>query len=288
MSQRRVSLAVLLLGAAGSVYAWLTPFDSPDVFGGLPKVESFWLRLSTHTLQNPGFVIGYSEWRRAPLWAAFRASKIGDERGGTRPDHFSQDARTLFEVESDDYRNSGYDRGHLAPNYLISRLYGHKAQQASFLMSNIAPQSRRLNQLLWQRLEEAEADVVAPRVGELWVLTGPVYGGGRRLVSGVEIPDAFFRIWLDVRSHSVLAFLVPQEVCGDEPLDDYLVSVDEIEQRTGLDFFAGLDDIAETALEAALDAAGWQIESFNRAPARYAEKFRGPKCQERVSGKFRR
>ncbi|MEK6805632.1 MAG: DNA/RNA non-specific endonuclease [Pseudomonadota bacterium] len=282
MKRRRLSLAVVLLTAASAVYAWLTPFDSPDIYGGLPRVESFWLRLSTHTLQNPGFVVGYSEWRRAPLWVAFRASKIEGERGGARPDHFNQDERTLFEVESDDYRRSGYDRGHLAPNYLISRLYGREAQRATFLMSNIAPQTKRLNQLLWQRIEEAEADVVAPRLGELWVVTGPVYGEGKRLPSGVEVPEAFFRIWLDVQTHSALAFLTPQEVCGDEPLTDYLTTVDEVERRTGLDFFSGIEDTEEAALEAASANAHWQVESFSNEPARYAENFRGRRCTKKI------
>ncbi len=281
MKRKQASLATLLLAASASLYAWLAPFDSPDVYGGLPRVESFWLRLSTHTLQNPGFVIGYSEWRRNPLWVAFRASKIEGEHGGARPDHFNQDQRTLFEVESDDYRKSGYDRGHMAPNYLISRLYGREAQQATFLMSNVAPQTKRLNQLLWQRIEEAEADVVAPRIGELWVITGPVYGDGKRLPSGVEVPEAFYRIWLDAQANSALAFLVPQTVCGNEPLTAYLTTVDEIERRTGLDFFSELDVAEQITLESASADAHWQLESFSNAPARYAENFRGKACKRR-------
>ncbi len=281
MKKRHASLAALLLGLTGAVYAWLTPFGSSDVYGGLPRAESFWTRLSTHTLQNPGFVIGYSEWRRAPLWVAFRAAAIQDRGDKPRPGHFSQDERTLFEVDSEDYRRSGYDRGHLAPNYLISRLYGRKAQRATFLMSNIAPQTRRLNQLLWQRIEEAEADLVAPRIGELWVITGPVYGDGKRLASGVEVPVAFFRIWLDASTKTALAFVVPQTVCGDEPLTEFLTRVDEIEQKTGLDFFVDMEDAEEDSMESSLAAEHWQVDRFARLPARYADNFRGHACERR-------
>lgn len=278
MRRRRTPLAVVLLAFAGAVYAWIFPLDSKDVIGGLPRADSFWTRLSTHTLQNSGFAIGYSEWRRNPLWVAYRATAIQEQGPVTRPDHFNVDERTLMRVSSEDYRNSGYDRGHLAPNYIISRLYGPEAQQATFQMSNISPQTQRLNQLLWQRLEEAEADVVAPRVGELWVITGPVFGDDRTLDSGVEIPTAFYRIWFEANTKRTLGFLVPQTVCGDEPLGEFLVSVDAIEQQTGLDFFRDYDDADENRFESAVEGSAWDVASFGNAPARYASKFRGPKC----------
>lgn len=270
----------MLLGVATAAYAWIFPLDSADVIGGLPRADSFWTRLSTHTLQNDGFVVGYSEWRRNPLWVAYRATAILEQGPVTRLEHFNVDERTLMRVSADDYRDSGYDRGHLAPNYVISRLYGPEAQRATFLMSNISPQTRRLNQLLWQRLEEAEADTVAPRIGELWVVTGPIFGRGKALKSGVEIPEAFFRIWFDAKTHQALGFLVPQTVCGDEPLSDFLVNVDAIEQQTGLDFFRNFDDATESDFESRLEASHWNLARFANAPARYASKFRGPKCSK--------
>jgi endonuclease G len=130
---------------------------------------------------------------------------------------------------------------------------------------------------VWQRLEEAEADIVAPRAGELWVVTGPVFGSNpARLKSGIEVPQAFYRIWLDVRDDgaaAALAFVVPQDVCGTEPLERYLASVDDVERQTGLDFFHELADAQEQVLEASRASAGWRLERFNRLPPRYAEKF---------------
>ena len=228
-------------------------------------------------LRNPGFVVGYSEKRRQPLWVAFRAASLKDGRRLAARPKFEIDARTRARVSTFDYQGSKYDRGHLAPNYLIGKLYGREAQRATFLMSNIAPQSKRLNQLVWQRLEEAEADLVAPRAGELWVVAGPVFGSNPpRLKSGIEVPQAFYRIWLDVReggAPAVLAFVVPQDVCGTEPLERYLASVDEVERQTGLDFFHELADAQEQALEARRATAGWRLWRFNQLPPRYAEKF---------------
>ena len=97
--------------------------------------------------------------RAAPLWVGYVAR---DPAAGTpheRPDSFAVDAPQGTGIDGDAYRGSGYDRGHLAPNYLISRAYGREAQRASFRMSNIVPQLPRHNQLLWQRLEEIEAEI---------------------------------------------------------------------------------------------------------------------------------
>ena len=146
-----------------------------SVFAGDPKLVSPKLQPGVEVLQNPGFRIGYSEFQREALWVAFRAESVRGRHVNLFREEFEPDTRTRAQVQSEDYRGSGYERGHLAPNYLISKLFGAKGRHAAFLMSNVAPQTPRLNQLVWQRLEEAEADIVAPEAGALWVVTGPVF-----------------------------------------------------------------------------------------------------------------
>lgn len=266
---KRLVAAGLFL-AAGCAAA-----DERETFAGLPVGPA------TQVLRNPGFVVGYSAERRQALWVAYRAESLKGRRLGMRPERFEPDPRVAPAVTEFDYRGSGYTRGHLAPNYLIGKLYGRAAQYATFLMSNVSPQRRRLNELAWQRLEEAEADVVAPAAVELWVVAGPVFGARPAVLkSGVALPEAFYRIWLDVRDGvpHALAFVVPQQVCGTEPLSRFLSSVDEIEQRTGLDFFHALDDTREAALERARQPVGWRLDRFDRREPRYAGNFAGEPC----------
>jgi endonuclease G, mitochondrial len=248
-----------------------------EIYAGLPAGPA------VQVLTNPGFVVGYSDARRQPLWVGYRAESLKGRRIGKRPERFEADPRVAGAVNEGDYRGSGYTRGHLAPNYLIGRLYGRAAQHATFLMSNISPQRERLNGLVWQRLEEAEADVVAPGAVELWVLTGPVFAAQPPVLkrSGIPVPEAFYRIWLDLRDGQphALAFVVPQQVCGTEPLSRYLTSVDDIERRTGLDFFHELADAGEAALEREHPLPGWRLERFDRRPARYADKFSQQQCE---------
>lgn len=247
----------------------------PYVYAGLPKAQRLGLGSVVRVLRNPGFLVGYSELRRNPAWVAYRARPVHNKRFMPRPD-FRVDTRSLSRVETNAYHNSPYDRGHLAPNFLISNLYGREAQKASFLMSNITPQLPRLNQMLWQRLEEVEADYFAVWFGQLWVLTGPIFDSRREfLASGIEIPDAFFKVYVDEDEQGrprMLAFIMPQRVRGTEPLDEYVVTVDQVEAQTGFDFFHRLADDLESRLEAQTPDADWRLDEIANLPPRYRVK----------------
>ena len=244
------------------------------VYAGVPR-QMAWNKPEqwVHILRNPGFLVAYSEIRRNPLWVAYRAKEIRQKQSMPRPKHFSTDYRSLLRVSQDDYSRSGFDRGHMAPNYLISQLYGHAAQYASFRMTNITPQRQELNREFWQRVEEVEVDYYARWFKELWVITGPVFDERRQfLASGVEIPDGFFKIMLDIDRAGrprVLALLVPQEVRGNTPFEQLVVTVDQIEQITGFDFFPEMEDGLEAELESSSPDHHWRLKETGRMPSRY-------------------
>lgn len=240
-----------------------------DIYGGTPK--SHWSD-TVRVLRSPGFVTGYSELRRSALWTAFKVRPVRSKQHLPRPGGFSTDYRTFWRVESEDYSRTGYQRGHLAPNFAMAQLYGRDAQLASFRMSNVLPQRAGVNQGVWQRLEEIEVDDWARRLGTLQVLAGPVYWGKReRLRSGLEIPDAFYRILVDIDSRrpQAIAFLVPQTVRGKEPLTAFLTTVDELEARTRLDFLEHLADNEEARVEAGKPDGRWQLPSVAFKQGRY-------------------
>lgn len=242
---------------------------------GVPKVSQFDLNHWQRVWRNPGFMLGYSEWRRNALWTTYQLTDKSDRRSGKRPQNFTIDSRSLMRVSNDDYSHSGFDRGHLAPNYAISSEYGREAQLASFRMTNISPQRKNLNQKLWQRLEEVTVDHFLRLHEQLWVITGPIFDEQiETLASGVEIPDAFYKIIvapaLDLNQTLIISFVMPQKVKGTEPLSQYLTSVDAIEAATGLDFFHALDDRLENSLEKKTsDGSGWSLNKVDRKAPRY-------------------
>lgn len=232
---------------------------------GVPQAQQWyaWQTLN-RTLRHQGFLIGWSDLRANPLWSTYRLTPVEGVSVEPRPGHFESDWRILWPAGPDEYTGSGYDRGHMAPNYAIAAVHGREAQLDTFLMSNISPQRPDLNRRVWQRLEAEVIENFTERLGTLWVTTGPIFDDRiTRMASWIEIPDAFYKILVapgDGRTPvRMLAFIVPQGVRGDEPLERFVVSVNEVEARTGLDFFSELPEEAERALEARIRPWDWGL-----------------------------
>lgn len=235
--------------------AAVAPGDRRHVYAGAPRGPA-----GVRLLGNEGYVVGYSDALGNPLWAAYRAQDIEPVTAPPRPEQFVLDLRSAARIEPADYAGSGYDRGHLAPNFIIATRYGRRAQEETFLMTNITPQRHSLNSGLWRELEQRIASGYSARFGEIWVVAGPVFGEKPpRLRRRVAVPEACYMILLDESAGRVrtTAYLFPQKAPPDGRLDDYLVTIDEIERRTGLDFFPELPDEAEAALEARRAERSW-------------------------------
>ncbi|SHE56856.1 endonuclease G [Modicisalibacter ilicicola DSM 19980] len=272
---RNLGVSLLFVLAASGLWYWQEQ-DVRDRLSwmGVPTWDEPGFTSFHRVLRNEGVLIGWSDVRVNPLWVSYRLHEVDDPYSGPRPD-FRRDWRTLWPIAPQSYFGSGYDRGHLAPNYAIAAVHGRDAQAQTFLMSNISPQRPNLNRKLWQRLEEVIIDHFVPRFGVVEVITGPVFPANLidnafNRVGLVEVPQAFYKI-LVVPSERprALAFLMPQTVKGNEPLDRYLVSIDEIEARTGLDFFSLLPDEVEDRLESEVSRQGWALGSVARLPSRY-------------------
>ena len=256
---------------------------------GVPQVQRWqdwhaWHRV----LRNDAYLVGWSDVRVAPLWVIYRLDAKKDQYRLKRPEGFEQDWRSVEPLTPATYTGTGYDRGHMAPNHAIASLYGKEAQQQTFLMTNIAPQRPNLNRKLWQRLEAAEMDVLLPQMGTMWVIDGPIYGdqvsylstcqgwlvslASLKMPSCVAIPQSFYKILVvpgqQGQPTRMLAFIFPQEVRGDEPLDRYITTVEEIERQTGLNFFPNLS-VMQQQLEKRINTEGWSLTRFVRTPASY-------------------
>lgn len=235
--------------------------DKTLVYGGAPRPGPQANAPAFRVLTNQGYAVGYSDALGNPVWAAYHIRDLATPpTAEPRPGKFEVDRRTTARVSSDDYTNSGYDRGHLAPNYAIATHYGSAAQKETFLMSNITPQLHALNAGLWKDLELKIATNYPARYSEVWVLAGPVFGAQpKKLRGSVAVPEAFFLIIVDENEGKLrtLAFFVPQEApAGAEP-ERYLTSIDEIQRRTGLDFLSELEDGAEKQVESKRAAKVW-------------------------------
>ena len=229
-------------------------------YGGLP------LGATDEVFVNTGYIVGYSDTRQDPLWVSYHVFAVSNPVSDERPSRFRTDTRTVAQVSHDDYTYSGYDRGHMAPNAAIDYCYGQEAQLETFYMSNVCPQMPTLNRGIWATLE-SKVRGWTNAFQKVWVMTGPIFDNDiETLTSGVEIPDAFYKIVIrEVNGlPRVLSFVIPQEAPAGANLSSYLTSVDAVEQDTGFDFLSnipGFTDDIEEAMESEIPTQLWPSTS---------------------------
>ncbi len=145
------------------------------------------------------------------------------------------------------HKGSGYDRGHMAASATVDSSYN--SMMESFLLSNMIPQLPGLNRQGWRYLESYIRKWTNER-SELYVVTGAMFIGEHGVIGqGVHVPTHFYKVVYDPVGQDAIAFLVPHRAISKGELPVFIVSVDEVEQRTGLDFNNLLDDIIEDDIE---------------------------------------
>ncbi len=119
-------------------------------------------------------------------------------------------------------------------------------------MSNIIPQKPRINQTIWKDIEHNVALKYGRYFGEVWVISGPVFEEPIKVTSsGIPIPSRYYKIIADEYKTElrVIAFLVDNSCPPYTRIKTELVSVDQIEELTGLNFFPDLPDSIQIAIE---------------------------------------
>ena len=211
----------------------------PETRYGCPRADQI--------LFNRFFTVGYSYYFRQAKWALeVIDADSSDMDGVTRLNSFRPDFRIPrnFRADLSDYSKSGYDRGHLVAS--ANRNESNLQNSETFLLSNMAPQSAKLNRGKWRSLESAIRQLSQKEeVIETLVITGPVFDYnqcmetiGKHDDNGVEIPipSHFFKCVLAEKLNGRLemwAFELPNERCDGE-LASYLTTTASIERRTGI------------------------------------------------------
>jgi endonuclease G, mitochondrial len=220
--------------------------DFPDVTDDADTdPEEDFLPTSTYgeIVKHRYYTLSYSENDEQAEWVAYVLTKARLEKPWVqRPDQFQADPKvSTGSAQWFDYKGSGYDRGHLASAADMS--FNETAMNESFYMSNMSPQARDFNKGIWKELEELARDW-AKKNKKLYVVSGPILsdgGKGKIAKKNITIPNAYYKILLDITEPELkaIAFIVPNEVSYD-PLFKYAVSIDEVETKTGIDFFPNL------------------------------------------------
>lgn len=219
---------------------------------------------SDHEIHSyKGYTLCYRESYEIAEWVSYTLTR--EELNGVtgRTDDFRSDPLiSTGSASPADYKKSGFDRGHLAP--AADMEWSVESVSESFLMSNMTPQAPQFNRGIWLNLE-SQVRKWAESFGEVTVVTGPVLEKSAREYdfigeNQVAVPEYFYKALLakdDEGKFTAIGFIIPNKKCEGK-IWDYEVTVDEIEKRTGLDFFSLLPDSIETPLESSIDFTKWE------------------------------
>lgn len=195
-------------------------------------------------LFNRHYVLGYSFYFRQAKWAleiVDRSMTQLDRADNFRPDYRIPD---MFRADLADYKNSGYDRGHLVPS--ADKTETNLQNSETFLLSNMSPQKPEFNRNIWKKLEDAVRQLDAQeKIYETYVISGPIFNFDVPVLTmsskdenGVTlpIPHAYFKSVLAENNKGALymwSFMLPNEA-SDKPLEDFLVPTIKVERYSGL------------------------------------------------------
>ncbi len=206
-----------------------------------PKFYSNYLEVVDHKF----FKLGYSEKHEQPAWVIHLLTKeMVLEHNAKRSNKFREDYKVSTKSSlPKDYRNSGYDKGHICPSADMS--FSQEAQDLTFLMSNISPQLHSFNAGKWHELEKKVREWAVEN-DSIIVIAGALFDSIIQTIgkkNKVSVPYRFYKVIVDVSfpSYKAIGFIMENEKLKEE-LFYYSVSVSELERITGFNFFPDFDD----------------------------------------------
>jgi endonuclease G len=214
-------------------------------------------------IEHTGYTVSYNSDWKIPNWVAYELTKEEAEGVTPRDNNFIPDPEVPYgeSATTNDYKNSGWDRGHMAPAGDMK--WSELAMKESFYLSNICPQNKNLNGGVWNDLE-IQVRGLATQKGKIYVVCGPIVSQQPKTIgtNKVAVPDAFFKVLLqnDNDNWTAIAFMFAN-ASGRKPLSTYAMNVEDMQVITDIDFFPALPDSIESKIESQVDFTKWNIKN---------------------------
>ncbi|WP_291868307.1 DNA/RNA non-specific endonuclease [Maribacter sp.] len=237
-------------------------YSAKDSEGLKTEAPNYLLPSSTtgDIVEHSYYSLSYNETYEQAEWVAYALDKkhlTSDDR--KRP-YFIEDPKVR--TKSADWRNykrSGYDRGHLCP--AGDRRFSKQAYDETFYTSNISPQNRDFNAGVWNRLEN-KTRYWTKKYGSIFVITGGILERGLNEIGDedVAVPNYFYKIIAKGNKDNlkVVGFIMENKE-SSAPLKEFLVPIDVIEKKTGIDFFSQLSKENQSKIESKISLNDWKF-----------------------------
>lgn len=228
-------LAMPLLAQAGEA-TQLKPLPTDSCKGeaiyGFPTGK----KQDTTTICRKAYVLQYDNQAKIPIWTSYVLTPIRATGCFPRTNNFEPDFSLPEHSRATpkDYAKSGYDTGHMVNDGDMR--WDLEAENESFILSNMAPQTKGLNRGVWKKLEDSSRGWTITRNHPLQIYAGPIYNQAQDFTIGknmVTVPHGFFKVIIDTVTNEVMIFVFTQD--GSKAnLDTFITSLPEVQRLTGL------------------------------------------------------
>ena len=235
----------------------LPAMDDPDL-----GYYSHSFEMNGKTYRNYSF--GWSQKDLVSFWIAYPLCRMYTNKSVDRTDDWDYDP-LLGNLSSAPFGGYGgsYARGHQVPS--ADRLCCYEANAQTFYGTNLTPQLNAHNEGIWQELE-SKVRTIANASDTTYVVTGVVVEGSTKFTQDSDgkkmtVPAAYFKALLRYSKSSTLgqwnaaAFYLEHRSYSEGLGKDHSMSIDDLEEITGLDFFVNLKDKVGEEQAKAIEAA---------------------------------
>ena len=243
----RVTVAAALAATAATVSAKPSPSftplpakafaDCPAFFvdGHVPAPAAAPHVDKLRALCYEAFAVLHNGESKTPVYVVQRLNRAAiDDADEKRTNKFFADARLprSERAELDDYKRSGYSRGHMAP---AGDMPTAQAMAQSFSLANMVPQSAKQNGGPWARIEKDTRSYAQRAKGDVYVFTGPVFDANSGTIGDgqVRVPSHLYKLVYDATTRRSWAHWQAND---DAERVSKPISYEELVQRTGIQF----------------------------------------------------
>lgn len=233
----RKILTILLFAVSFSAFgAQRLPLPMDQCIQHAPLGFPVAKKQSTSQICREGYVLEHDNVAKIPVWVSYVLTPARLLGCFPRSNKFASDKSLKDPSTPKDYAKSGYDTGHIA-NAEDMR-WSFQAQEDSFILSNMTPQTPGFNRGIWKKLEDRVRVWTSERSRSLLIYAGPIYDRKQDPTIGrgrVTVPNAFYKIIVDIKTNEAMVFLFPHESSTDD-LETFMTSIAEVQKETGVVF----------------------------------------------------
>ncbi len=218
------------------------------------------INLSNYLMEKTEYALSYNANLGTANWVSWQLNQSwlgsSDRQNNFRPDSSLPD--NFYQVTVKDYANTGYDRGHIVPSGDRTRTL--EENSATFLMVNMLPQAPDLNREVWRELE-LESRRLVDQGKELYIVAGP-HGKIKTIANGkITVPKYNWKVLLildppgsnpknvTAQTKTIAVWMPNDDSVKRTSWKNYIVTVDDVEAKTGYDFFSNVPPTVQKVIE---------------------------------------